>query len=82
MLRQGQNGRRGTPLPMSTPRRSGVAIAAQHRHAGPMKHRNRPRGGARNEQAELLSEVACDPPDACATHGRCWTHSTWDDEDA
>lgn len=20
----------------------------------------------------------CDPPDACETHGRCWTHSTWD----
>lgn len=22
----------------------------------------------------------CSPPDACATHGRCWTHSTWIDE--
>lgn len=21
----------------------------------------------------------CDPPNACATHGRCWTHSEWDD---
>lgn len=21
----------------------------------------------------------CDPPGACATHGRCWTHSEWDD---
>lgn len=21
---------------------------------------------------------ACDPPDACETHGRCWTHSEWD----
>jgi hypothetical protein len=19
----------------------------------------------------------CSPPDACATHGRCWTHSEW-----
>lgn len=37
-------------------KRSGVAIVAQHRHAGPMKHRNAPRGGARNEQADLLDE--------------------------
>jgi hypothetical protein len=21
--------------------------------------------------------AACDPPDACKTHGRCWTHSDW-----
>jgi hypothetical protein len=38
------------------PNRSGVAIAAQHRKAGSMKHRNAPRGGARNEQADLLEE--------------------------
>lgn len=19
----------------------------------------------------------CDPPEACATHGRCWEHSDW-----
>lgn len=37
-------------------RRSGTAQAAQHRHAGPMKHRLQARGGARNEQAELLAE--------------------------
>jgi hypothetical protein len=36
--------------------RSGVAVAAQHRNAGYMKHRNAPRGGARNEQADLLDE--------------------------
>lgn len=36
--------------------RSGVAIAAQHRNAGAMKHRNQPRGGARNLQADLLDE--------------------------
>ena len=23
---------------------------------------------------------ACSPPGACATHGRCWTHSSWIDE--
>lgn len=22
--------------------------------------------------------LLCDPEDACATHGRCWTHSTED----
>lgn len=22
----------------------------------------------------------CAPPDACSTHGRCWTHSEWVDE--
>lgn len=21
----------------------------------------------------------CDPPNACATNGQCWTHSTWTD---
>jgi hypothetical protein len=26
------------------------------------------------------SEEPCSPPDACATHGRCWTHSEWVDE--
>lgn len=37
-------------------RRSGEAVAAQHRRAGYMKHRNAPRGGARNEQADYLDE--------------------------
>jgi hypothetical protein len=23
------------------------------------------------------SSEPCDPPKACATHGRCWTHSEW-----
>lgn len=23
----------------------------------------------------------CDPPNACMTHGRCWTHSYWADDD-
>jgi hypothetical protein len=41
-------------------RRSGTAQAAQHRHAGPMKHRLQGRGGARNEQAELLAESGMD----------------------
>lgn len=28
------------------------------------------------------SAEPCSPPDACATHGRCWTHSEWIDEAA
>ena len=28
------------------------------------------------------SAELCSPPGACATHGRCWTHSTWIDEAA
>ena len=31
-------------------------MAAQHRKAGPMKHRNEPRGGQRNEQADIAEE--------------------------
>ena len=65
---------------MSTPRRSGVAIAAQHRHAGPMKHRNRPRGGARNEQADILAETdECVPAGACGSGVVCLTHCAWED---
>ncbi len=26
------------------------------------------------------SAESCAPPNACATHGRCWTHSEWVDE--
>jgi len=37
-------------------KRSGVAMAALGRRAPTMKHRNQPRGGARNEQADLLEE--------------------------
>jgi len=29
----------------------------------------------------LMAPLQCDPPGACATHGRCWTHSDWDDSD-
>lgn len=39
------------------PRRSGEAVAAQMRRAGTMKHRNVPRGGARNEFLEFLEEA-------------------------
>jgi len=28
------------------------------------------------------SAEACDPLNACATHGRCWAHSAWIDEAA
>ena len=27
----------------------------------------------------LFNLCDCNPKDACATHGRCWTHSDWDD---
>jgi hypothetical protein len=40
-----------------TIRRSGEAVAAQMRRAGTMKHRNVPRGGARNEMADFLQEA-------------------------
>jgi hypothetical protein len=37
--------------------RNGTAVAAQHRKAGPMRHRLAPRGNARTrERAEALSE--------------------------
>lgn len=45
------------------PNRSGVAIAAQHRNAGYMKHRNAPRGGARNLMSEYLDEIEDDSDD-------------------
>lgn len=25
------------------------------------------------------TDTACDPTGACTTHGRCWTHSDWED---
>ena len=28
------------------------------------------------------SSDPCNPPEACTTHGRCWTHSEWIDESA
>lgn len=38
-------------------RRSGVAMAAQHRNSGgPMRHRLQPKGGARNKQVDLHDE--------------------------
>lgn len=30
---------------------------------------------------EALWIGGCEPNDACATHGRCWTHSHWTDEE-
>lgn len=37
--------------------RNGTAVAALSRNsAGPMRHRLQPRGGARNDQADLLAE--------------------------
>jgi hypothetical protein len=40
-------------------RRSGVAIAAQHRNSGgPMRHRLQPKGGARNRQVDITDEWA------------------------
>jgi hypothetical protein len=37
-------------------RRSGEAVAAMGRKAGPMKHRLEPRGGARDDQSDYLDE--------------------------
>lgn len=42
---------------MTRKRRSGEAVAAQHRRAGPMKHRLEPRGGAKNSSRELQEET-------------------------
>jgi hypothetical protein len=28
----------------------------------------------------MTQPVVCDPPDACKTHGRCWTHSEWEED--
>jgi hypothetical protein len=37
--------------------RNGTAVAALSRNsAGPMRHRLQPRGGARNEQADMMAE--------------------------
>lgn len=38
-------------------RRSGEAVAAMHRRSAKMKHRNQPRGGARNEFLDFLDEA-------------------------
>lgn len=40
--------------------RSGEAVAAQHRNAGPMRHRLQPRGGSRNLQMEYLTDETDD----------------------
>ena len=47
-----------------TNKRSGEAVAAMHRKAGAMKHRNQPRGGARNEFLDLMNEVEDVPEDS------------------
>lgn len=42
--------------------------------------------GPISEIAKLEADIAlyeasnpCDPPNACMTHGRCWSHSEWED---
>lgn len=42
-----------------TKRRSGEAQAAQHRKAGPMKHRLEPRGGAKDADDEAAIDYDC-----------------------
>lgn len=32
----------------------------------------------RDLNATTQDASRCDPPHACTTHGRCWTHSDWD----
>lgn len=39
-------------------KRNSLAVVARNRNGGPMRHRNQPRGGQRNEQADLLEEHA------------------------
>jgi hypothetical protein len=36
-----------------------------------------------HEFLELMQKAVfpCIPPDACATHGQCWAHSQWADDD-
>lgn len=40
--------------------RNWTAVAAWNRNGGPMRDRRAPRGGARNEHAEYMDEVACE----------------------
>ena len=47
-------------------RRNSSAIAGHHRHAGPMKDRRAPRGGARNAQKDILDELD-EQEDDCGT---------------
>jgi len=47
-----------------TNKRSGEAVAALHRKAGKMAHRLAPRGGARNDSRDILTEYADDIEDA------------------
>jgi hypothetical protein len=42
---------------MKAPRNSSAIAARARNSAGPMHHRNAPRGGARNEQRELMMEM-------------------------
>lgn len=56
-------------------RRSGVAIAAMARRAGPMKDRRAPRGGQRNEQSDLWNEW-CDE-DADVLDDLDWLYQHW-----
>ncbi len=42
------------PAPPRPKRRDFHALAAKQRHAGPLKHRFAPRGGARNTRRDLL----------------------------
>lgn len=38
--------------------RNYIAVSAHHRHAGPMKHRNAPQEGGRNDTADIMNELA------------------------
>ena len=42
-------------IPKMRPRNF-FALIAKSRHAGPMKHRNAPKGGARNNEIDILAE--------------------------
>lgn len=50
-----------------------LGVAAEHVRAGQLVAL----APDRSDQLEAIA--SCDPPRACATHGRCWTHSHWDE---
>lgn len=58
---------------MSKPKaRNWNAVDAHFRRGGPMKHKNTPRGGATNENRDLINETfQCDQHCTCYGEGRC-----------
>lgn len=59
-------------------KRNGTAQAARQRPAPKMKHRNTPRGGQRNEQADLAEEAFDDAADPDIDPSREAFFAGWD----